>query len=71
MVTLETKLLISFRSKGVSVKVYDKSNNLINEFPSITNVAKYFCVFTRTIGWYLDKDKSYNGYIFISKFKYN
>ena len=33
---------MSLRCKGVSVKIFDKSNNLINEFPTITSVAKYF-----------------------------
>jgi len=64
--TLETKLSMSLRCKGVNVKVYDKSNNLINEFPTITSVAKYFGLSIRTIGYYLDKDKTYNGYIFKS-----
>ncbi len=63
---LETKLKISLGSKGVPVKVFDKSNNLIKEFTAITNAAKYFGVSIRTIGWYLDKDKSYKGYIFKS-----
>jgi len=31
---------MSLRCKGVSVKVFDRPNNLINEF--ITSVAKYF-----------------------------
>ena len=62
---------MSLRCKGVSVKVFDKSNNLINEFPTITSVAKYFGLSSRTIGRYLDKDKSYNGFIFKSRFKNN
>jgi len=64
--TLETKLSMSLRCKGVCVKVFDKSNNLINEFPTITSTAKYFGLSNRTIGYYLDKDKSYKGYIFKS-----
>jgi group I intron endonuclease len=66
VITLETKLSMSLRCKGVNVKVYDKSNNLINEFPTITSVAKHFGLSIRTIGYYLDKDKSYNGYVFKS-----
>jgi group I intron endonuclease len=66
VVTLETKLLMSLRCKGVSVKVYDKSNNLINEFLTIGSAAKYFGVSPRTIGRYLNKDKSYNGFVFKS-----
>jgi hypothetical protein len=71
VVTLETKLSMSLRCKGVSVKVFDKSNNLINEFPTITSVAKYFSLSIRTIGYYLDKNKSYKGFIIKSKFKDN
>jgi hypothetical protein len=71
MVRLETKLSMSLRCKGVSVKVFDKSNNLINEFTTITSVAKYFDVSIRTLGRYLDKDKSYNGFVLKSKFKDN
>jgi group I intron endonuclease len=67
--TLETKLLMSLRCKGVSVKVYDKSHNLINEFPSIGSTAKYFSVSIRTIGRYLNKDKSYIGFVFKSNIK--
>jgi group I intron endonuclease len=66
VITLKTKLSLSLRSKGVKVKVFDKYDNLINEFPTITSVAKYFGLSNRTIGYYLDKDKSYNGYTFKS-----
>jgi hypothetical protein len=38
--TIETKLLMLLRCKGVSIKVYDKYNNLINEFPTITSTAQ-------------------------------
>jgi group I intron endonuclease len=70
-ITLETRLLKSLRCKGVPVKVYNKSNNLINEFPTIISVGKYFNLSSRTISRYLDKDKSYNGYIFKSNCKDN
>jgi len=63
--TLETKLSMSLRCKGISVKVFDKSNNLINVF-TITSVTKYFGLSIRTIGYYLDKNKYYNGCIFKS-----
>jgi group I intron endonuclease len=64
--TAETRLKMSLRNHGVKVKVFDKLNNLINEFPTIISVAKYFNVNRRTIGRYLDNDKSYNGFIFKS-----
>ena len=53
MVILETKLSMSLWCKGVSVKVFYKSNNLINEFMTIISIAKYFGIFIRTIGRYL------------------
>jgi rRNA-processing protein FCF1 len=66
ILTSETRLKMSLRTQGVKVKVFDKSYNLINEFPTIISVAKYFNVSRRTIGRYLDKDKLYNGFIFKS-----
>ena len=63
---METRLKLSVRSCGVCVKVFDYSNNLTNEFPSITSVANYFNISNRTVGRYLDKNKSYNGFIFRS-----
>jgi hypothetical protein len=62
----KTKLLMSLRCKGVPVKVYDKSNNLINEYPTITSTAKCFGLSNRTISWYLNKNKSYKGFFFKS-----
>jgi len=38
---------MSSRSHGINVKVFDKSNNLINEFPTITSGAKHFDVDTK------------------------
>jgi group I intron endonuclease len=67
VISLETRLLKSLRCKGVALKVYDKWNNLINEFPTIKSASKHFDLSDRTIGRYLDKDKYYNGYKFISK----
>lgn len=66
VVTLETKIKVSLRSQGVSVKVFDSSNNLINEFPSKISLAKHFNISTRTVGRYLDKDIVYNGFFFKS-----
>nr|YP_009262119.1 hypothetical protein [Chrysoporthe deuterocubensis]AMX22194.1 hypothetical protein [Chrysoporthe deuterocubensis] len=45
--TDETKLKISLRNQGVSVKVFDKLGKLINEFPTLTSAANYFgCSYT-------------------------
>jgi group I intron endonuclease len=45
----ETKLKLSSRVKGVSVKIFDRSNNLINEFSNMTSAAKYMGVHRKTI----------------------
>jgi group I intron endonuclease len=66
-ITHETKLKRSLRTRGVKVKVYIE-NNFVKEFPTITSVALHFNISSRTVGRYLDKNKSYNGYTFISSF---
>jgi hypothetical protein len=45
----ETKLKLSLVSIGVNVKVFDKENNFIKEFPSINSAAKYYDVSSTTI----------------------
>ena len=57
---------MSLRTHGVKVKVFDQENNLIKEFPTMISVALHFNISRTTVGRYLDKNKSYNGYIFKS-----
>ena len=57
---------MSLRTRGVKIKIFDDSNNLVNIFPTMVSTAKHFNVNSRTIGRYLNKDKSYNGFIFKS-----
>jgi uncharacterized FlaG/YvyC family protein len=64
IVTKETRLLISSRCQGVRVKVFDKSNNLINEFPTITSAALHFGVNGKTIGMIFKTGKSYDNYVY-------
>ena len=64
--TDETKLKMSLRTRGVKVKVFDSENKLIKEFPTMISVALHFNISSRTVGRYLDKNTSYNGYIFKS-----
>lgn len=64
IVTNETRLLISSRCQGVNVKIFDKSNNLINEFPTITSAAKYFGVDNKTISTIYKTGKSYDDYTY-------
>jgi len=42
IIKLDTRLKLYLRSHGVSVKVFDKSNKLVNEFPTIISAAKHF-----------------------------
>lgn len=60
VVTSETRLLISSRCQGVSVKIFDKSNNLVNEFPTITSAASHFGVTSKTISMIFKTGKSYD-----------
>lgn len=64
IVTSETRLLISSRCQGVSVKIFDKSNNLVNEFPTITSAAKHFGVDNKTISMIYKTGKSYDDYTY-------
>ena len=57
-------MLISSRCQGVSVKVFDKNNNLITEFPTITSAASHFGVYGKTIGMIFKTGKSYDDYTY-------
>ena len=57
-------MLISSRCQGVSVKVFDKNNNLITEFPTITSAASHFGVDGKTIGMIFKTGKSYDDYTY-------
>ena len=65
------KLKLSLNWQGVSVKVFNSSNNIINEFPSIRAAAKYFNLNIRYVRKYLDKNETYKGFTFRSHFKNN
>lgn len=69
--TLEAKLKLSLSSVGIKVMVYDKSNNIVNEFSSIRKVAKHFDVSSSTIDRVLNKNTPYKGFLFKSKIKDN
>jgi group I intron endonuclease len=68
-VGLETRKKLSLRSRGIPVKVFDESNNLVNEFPSIRSVARHFDISYKTVGRYLNKDVNYGEYKFKSFIK--
>jgi NUMOD1 domain len=67
----ETKLKLSIVSIGVNVKVFDKKDNLIKEFPSINSAAKYFDVSSNTISKAIKKGTSYQNFTFKSEIKDN
>lgn len=69
-VKLETRIKLSLRTQGVDVKVFDKLNNLVAQFPTITSAAKYFNISNRTLGRYLNKNVFYKDYRFESSFDY-
>jgi DNA invertase Pin-like site-specific DNA recombinase len=62
------KIAVSKLKYGVQVKVFDKSNNLLFEFPSIKSAARYFYISGRTISNIRNRGKSYDDYIY--KFEY-
>ena len=66
---IETKLRLSLVTVGLNVKVFDKENNLIKEFPSINSAAKYFGVNSTTIKTAIKKDRPYHNLIFKSQIK--
>jgi len=51
------------RTQGVSVKVLDKSNNLVNTFPTITSAAKHIGLSNTTIS-IIENKGTYANFIF-------
>jgi group I intron endonuclease len=68
VVTIETRIKLSSRTQGVSVKVFDGSN-LINKFTTITSAAKHLGVNNKTISRILNTGISYDNYIYIFEIK--
>jgi len=64
VMTTETRLLISLRSHGIKVKVFDKSKNLIKEFPTIISAASHFDVDPKKISMIFKTGKSYDNFIY-------
>jgi hypothetical protein len=70
-VTSEARIKISLRCKGVMVKIFDKSNNLVNAFPTLTSAAKYLGINTKTISMIFKTGKSYDNFVYIFSIKDN
>lgn len=61
--TPETLSKMSLRTHGVSVKVFDKSNNLVKTFPTIASAAKHFGLSSNTISR-IENKGTYANFIF-------
>lgn len=60
----ETRLRKSLRSRGISVKIYERSNNLVNEFSTIKSAAKHLGVTGKTISNIFKTGKSYDNFVY-------
>jgi len=60
----KTKLRLSRITPGICVKVFDKSNNNLFEFPSINSAARHLDVSNRTIRRIREGDTSYDNYYY-------
>jgi len=63
-ITSESILKVSSRSVGIKVKIFNSSNNLVNQFPTLTNAAKHLGVSHRTIGLILKIGVSYANFTY-------
>jgi len=61
--TPETLSKMSLRTHGVSIKVFDKSNNLVKTFPTMTSAAKHFGISSNTISR-IENKGTYDNFIF-------
>jgi len=71
IVTPEARSKISLRNQGVSVKIFDKSKNLIHEFSTMSSAAKYLGVCTKTISMIYETGKSFDEFIYEFSIKDN
>jgi hypothetical protein len=64
ILTDETKLKKSLRSRGISVEVLDKKGNLMYTFPTIRSAAKYLGVANTTVSNIYKTGKSYDNFVY-------
>jgi group I intron endonuclease len=64
IVSMNTKSKLSLRSQGVNVKVFNKENSLVYSFPTLAIAAKCLGVHRATISKILNKNISYDEYIY-------
>jgi hypothetical protein len=61
---LSTKRKIYTKSRSISIKVFDNSNNKLFEFPTIKSAAEHFEISESTITRILKTGISYDNYIY-------
>jgi hypothetical protein len=64
IITDETRLRKSLRSRGISVKIFYKKGNLVHTFPTITSAAKYLGVTSTTVSNIFKTGKSYDNFVY-------
>ncbi|UQC91696.1 GIY-YIG endonuclease (mitochondrion) [Colletotrichum lupini] len=64
VVTFETKSKLSLRSGGISVKLYSKNNNFINDFPTLKCAAKFLGVHPTTISKVFQTGRTFDNFIY-------
>ena len=68
----DTKIYkFSLKNTNIKVKIFDKSNNLLNEFPTIYSAARYIGIAESTIRRIRKRGVSYDNYIYKFETKYN
>jgi NUMOD1 domain len=67
----DTKDKLSLRCQGISVKVFDKSKNLVKQFPSMRSAALHFNIDSSTIARIFKTSKSYDDFTYKFEFKDN
>jgi len=64
VITTNTKFKMSLRCQGISVKIFDKCNNLINQFPTLNSAAVYLGINRATLSNIFETGISYDDYVY-------
>ena len=70
-ITEETRNNLSLRVRGVTVKVFDNENNIVNVFPTIKSAANFFDVDYNTVSKCIKSGNLINNYRFEAELKNN
>lgn len=68
----DTKIYkFSLKNTNIKVKIFDKYNNLLNEFPTINSAARHIGIAESTLRQIRKRGVSYDNYIYKFETKYN